>query len=509
LLLIPFGLRKLFFREALAMSNATNPPPIHRSSSLRVIDAEEGRVTIPTYTISGPKQRGRSDTGRSLHLMADRFLRRGKRKVGVGDSLKAIVFSSWLNLLLVFIPLAWVAHFTTHNDDPNTWNASAFFFSFVALIPLSKLFDYGGEQMALYLGPDLGDLLVITLNNAVEATLGIILLTKCELKLLQSNIIGVVLLRLLLVPGVAFVTGGVRVLEQNLHPHLTQLNHTLLTIGVMTLLIPAAFFAALDNGVVSATASEAGALVSDTTRGKFLKMSRGLALILIAVYICSRIFLQKPPGHGNPEVAERRLALEALRDPVLEPDSEEPEVSQWVCLGMLIITIGIMAATAEWLVDNIEFVEKYFTKEWFGLVLLPLASFSGDAFVATVFFARMSIQSARGQSTPPTRLANARPIDLSIQYTLFWMPFIVLLGWWSGRPMSLLFDMFEVALVISSCFLVNYVTADAKTNYVEGFAMSAFYVTIALCSWFYTGQDEISDMLACSSVGKAVAAGDN
>ena len=27
---------------------------------------------------------------------------------------------------------------------------------------------------------------------------------------------------------------------------------------------------------------------------------------------------------------------------------EDPEVNQWVCLAMLIICIGIMAATAEW-----------------------------------------------------------------------------------------------------------------------------------------------------------------
>jgi hypothetical protein len=42
---------------------------------------------------------------------------------------------------------------------------------------------------------------------------------------------GVVLLHLLFIPGVAFLTGGARIWEQNLHPHPTQLNHTLLTIG--------------------------------------------------------------------------------------------------------------------------------------------------------------------------------------------------------------------------------------------------------------------------------------
>ena len=37
--------------------------------------------------------------------------------------------------------------------------------SFFAIIPLERLFDYGGEQMSYYLGKDLGELLIITLNK--------------------------------------------------------------------------------------------------------------------------------------------------------------------------------------------------------------------------------------------------------------------------------------------------------------------------------------------------------
>ena len=51
---------------------------------------------------------------------------------------------------------------------------------FLSIIPLEKLFDWCGDQMTLFLGSSLGDLLTISLNNAVEATLAIILLTKCE-----------------------------------------------------------------------------------------------------------------------------------------------------------------------------------------------------------------------------------------------------------------------------------------------------------------------------------------
>ena len=75
----------------------------------------------------------------------------------------------------------------------------------------------------MYCGEDLGDLIIITLNNAVEATLAIILLLKCELRLLQSTIVGVILLHLLLIPGTGFLTGGVRILQQHLDAHSVQL----------------------------------------------------------------------------------------------------------------------------------------------------------------------------------------------------------------------------------------------------------------------------------------------
>lgn len=70
---------------------------------------------------------------------------------------------------------------------------------------------------------------------------------------------------------------------------------------------------------------------------------------------------------------------------------------------------------------------------------------------------------------------------------------------------------------------MNYVTADAKTNWAEGFAMVSFYAMIvsprltpygwsdpclqALVSWFYTGQPEIRELLACTSAAETVAGG--
>lgn len=39
-------------------------------------------------------------------------------------------------------------------------------------------------------------------------------------------------------------------------------------------------------------------------------------------------------------------------------------------------------------------------------------------------------------------------------------------------------DFFEVAIVIGACFLVNSVTDDAKTNWVEGLVLLSFYMMI-------------------------------
>ncbi|KAJ3776616.1 hypothetical protein FB446DRAFT_682436 [Lentinula raphanica] len=484
------------------MSEKSTKLTRHRTTTIRTTDEEQARhvpsVTNQIHTpISPGRMSGLMDAGKGgFERFMARFLRKGKRKVGFVESVKAIALSSWVNIFIVVLPISWGAHFSNVNNGQNVFSfPTTFALCLLAIIPLEKLFDYGGEQMAFYLGRDIGDLVVVTLNNAVEATLAIILLKRCELRLLQATIVGVIILHLLLIPGTSFIVGGARVLHQDLHPHLTQVNHSLLVMGVLSLLLPAAVFTALDRGT-EAIPDGPSYIVNDDTRHTFLDVSRGLAVILLAVYVASRVYLHDPPGE-NDTLAEHPDAPLALLDEEEYLKNGEPEVSQWVCLGMLAITIALMASTAEWLVDSIEFVreEKGIREEWFGLILLPIVSFAADGFVAIGYFLRYIFEHLLGRKTPPATLAKARAIDLSIQFILFWMPFIVLLGWWSNKPMSLLFDIFEVAVLIGAMFLVNYVTADAKTNWLEGFAMVSFYSMIALTTWFYDGQTEIAEML--------------
>jgi Ca2+:H+ antiporter len=124
---------------------------------------------------------------------------------------------------------------------------------------------------------------------------------------------------------------------------------------------------------------------------------------------------------------------------------------------------------------------------WLGLVLLPIISFAADGAIAILHFLRSMYYHFFRMPLEPLSLAKARAIDLSIQFSLFWMPLFVLIAWWTHKPFCLLFDVFEIAILVGACFLVNYVTADAKTNWAEGCAMVGFYtiiVSITLISFF-------------------------
>jgi Ca2+:H+ antiporter len=74
-------------------------------------------------------------------------------------------------------------------------------------------------------------------------------------------------------------------------------------------------------------------------------------------YICSRIFLHNPPGEDN-ALTLHPAAPEALKEAERELVEAEPEANPWVCLGAIVITIALMAATAEFLVESLEHVRE-------------------------------------------------------------------------------------------------------------------------------------------------------
>ncbi|KAK7690797.1 hypothetical protein QCA50_005897 [Cerrena zonata] len=96
-----------------------------------------------------------------MNLQPDKKL--GKAP-GTLQSIKAIITASWLNLLLVCIPVSWVLHFVLPKTDKN--DTIIFVFSFLAIIPLAKLLAFATDELSMRVGQTLAGLLNATLGNA-------------------------------------------------------------------------------------------------------------------------------------------------------------------------------------------------------------------------------------------------------------------------------------------------------------------------------------------------------
>jgi Ca2+:H+ antiporter len=62
------------------------------------------------------------------------------------ESFKIILFSSWINVLLIFLPLGYIAYALEWSD---TW---VFTLNFFAIIPLAKLLGFATEDVSLRVG---------------------------------------------------------------------------------------------------------------------------------------------------------------------------------------------------------------------------------------------------------------------------------------------------------------------------------------------------------------------
>lgn len=100
-----------------------------------------------------------------------------------------------------------------------------------------------------YTGDALGGLINASLGNATEFIIAILLLVKCEIRVVQASLLGGLLSNLLLVLGMAFLVGGARYSEQEFQQTAAQLNTNLMTLAVVALVIPSAFAFALESAV--------------------------------------------------------------------------------------------------------------------------------------------------------------------------------------------------------------------------------------------------------------------
>ncbi|KAK0469857.1 calcium/proton exchanger [Desarmillaria tabescens] len=394
---------------------------------------------------------------------------------------RLILLASWLNLLLPFIPVSWALHFTFAGD----WEKDTVIFvcSFLAIIPLAKLLDFVTDELSLRVGQTLAGLLNVTFGNAVELIFSIISLLSCELQIVQSSLVSIILINLLLILGMCFFVGGIKFQKQGFGQMATQLNSSLLAISVIAVLSPAAFHFSVVGDTEADEASD------------ILNVSHGTSIILLFIYISYLVFQLFSHASLYADEGEDSVKYTPYGRSVVGEDSdlesgsahsgeevEQPQLGLWVTVGLLVI-VTLVAFTTQWLVDSINGITKNdnINNQFVGVILLPIICRTPD-----------------GVTIVTTSVKDKLNISLGLtQIALFMIPFIVTLAWILDKPLTLLFDPYEsIVLFFTAIVLtVNYVVQSGKSNWLQGMILMCLYVILAVTFWSYPGIDPSGGLL--------------
>ncbi|KLJ13114.1 hypothetical protein EMPG_09429 [Blastomyces silverae] len=230
-------------------------------------------------------------------------------------TIRLIILSSWINWALVFVPLGIALGAVNRSMGHESPISPTVVFSInaVAIVPLASLLSFATENAARNLSDKIGALLNVTFGNAVELIIFMyvfrnqlqfnfhspphIALVAKEVRIVQASLLGSILANLLLILGMCFLFGGLRYREQLYNSNITQMSAALLSLSVMSLLLPTAFHASFNNMEI------ADAVV--------LKVSRGTSVILLLVYVLYLLFQLKSHAYFYESTPQHKIDEES------------------------------------------------------------------------------------------------------------------------------------------------------------------------------------------------------
>ncbi|KAK0629176.1 Sodium/calcium exchanger protein-domain-containing protein [Bombardia bombarda] len=375
---------------------------------------------------------------------------------------KITLLSSWINLLLVAVPLG---IFAGKQEWGATW---VFSLNFFAIIPLAAVLSFATEEIAKCLGETLGGLVNATFGNAVELIVSIVALNAGEIEVVQASMLGSILSNLLLVLGMCFFLGGIknmrdangRSTEQSFASGTAQTTCSLMALSSASMIIPAALY----NNLSTAQ--------DDDKANSILVLSRGTAGILLLLY-CMYLFFAL---HTHRRFFEPEAQTDVDGGAISGGGEEEAEpiINPWSAAAVLIATTVVISVCADYMVDSIDEIvaSGKVSKSFIGLILIPIVGNAAEHVTACVVAVKNKMDLAMGVA-----------IGSSIQIALLVTPALVMLGWAIGQPMTMHFETFETIAFALSVMVVTYTVQDGKSNYLEGAMLIGLYLIIALAFW--------------------------
>ncbi|MBV9669118.1 MAG: calcium/proton exchanger [Nitrososphaeraceae archaeon] len=374
--------------------------------------------------------------------------------------------SSTVYLLLMFVPIAVILELA-HAEHTILFVVAA-----LGLIPLAKLIGDSTEHLAFYCGSTLGSLLNVTFGNAAEIIIGVVSINAGLLDLVKASITGAILGNILLISGLSIIAGGFKYKEQFFNRQNTGVQSSMLFLAVIGLAVPTVLAATILKPVD----------VNNQIKIQFL--SDSLAFLLLAVYIGSiiftvfthkHLFFAQPPVQVQTEIEGQKTLSPRRKGREGEGEWIHDRWGKKKSFVLLGISMAGVIIVSEILVGSVEATTKEFR--------------FGELFVGAVI---IGIVGNAAEHTSAIILARKGKIDLSIgiaagsgtQIALFVVPILVIAGIIIGKPVTLVFTIFELVSIFLAAIILNLIAHDGKSNWFEGLMLTTVYVIIAIGFYF-------------------------
>jgi Ca2+:H+ antiporter len=348
-------------------------------------------------------------------------------------------------VLLIFVPISIAAN-QLHWGDFAVFVTSA-----LAIVPLSIWLSTATEKVAVFTGPSVGGLVNAIFGNATALIIALAALKRGLVDIVQASITGSILSALLLLLGLAMLAGGLRYKEQEFQPVLARVNGSSMTLAVTAIALPT---------MVIYTSNIGDAIAIHN-------LSMVVATILIIVYGLTLLFSLKTHSY----LYQVGLVDE---EPEAEPEPKEKSLIFWIVV-LFAATIAV-AFESESFIDVIEPETQRLglTPLFTGVILLPLIS-DVAGFVTVV------------------RLAMKNQMDLTVSTTtgdslliaLFVAPVLVFVGQFTGHPIDLNFNAFEVVALAIAVTVNNLISFGGRSNWLDGTLLLATYVVLGVAFYYH------------------------
>ncbi len=371
--------------------------------------------------------------------------------------------SSWLkpslDWLLVFVPIAIALRFVPAFDNPT----ALFICACLAIIPLAGWMGKATEHLAEHLGQGIGGLLNATFGNAAELIIALFALSKGLEGVVKASITGSIIGNLLLVLGLSLFAGGAKFKTQKFDRTAASTSATALTLAALALLIPTIFH------LIAAQVPVAN---GGWTPQKEQNLSLAIAIVLFLTYIGTLYFSL---------VTHKDLFVgEAMQGAAQEVGHEEEESGDhWTkgkSITVLLVATAFVALISEFLVGAVEAARGAlgFTEVFVGVIVVAIIGNAAEHSSAILMAMRNKMDLSLGIA-----------LGSSLQIALFVAPILLFASYFlAPHPMNLEFTIPEVVAVFGSILIVQQISSDGESNWVEGLQLLSVYTILGIL-FFY------------------------